>query len=76
MSLTSCEKHSDCVIVYDDYSNSHTKGRCPYCRLVEQLEEKTDMINQDMDDLADLKKEISVLKEEIDELKGPSERGD
>ena len=75
-SMSSCDKHTDCVVVYDDYFGTDNRGKCPICVLEQRLEEAEALNNTLIDEAADLRSDIRNLKEELDEFRGPSERED
>lgn len=58
--LYSCEKHSDCIVVYDI-------SECPMCALQEEkAESEEDLYKQ----LADMSSQVEDLENEIDDRKG------
>lgn len=52
MSLTSCDRHEDCIVVYDRFCRSRYSVTCPQCTREKELEAAL--------------KEIEELKEQLE----------
>lgn len=61
--LQTCEKHSGCVVVFDDYRYG---AGCPVCTEIEALEVERDVLKEKVEDLEE---KAESLQSEIDEAK-------
>ena len=56
MGLVSCERHDDCVVVYDYYDS------CPLCGAIAKIDEQEDRIEELKENIADLETQIEELE--------------